>query len=644
MEETPLKKEKIIPTAFPILISILLFSFLLGFLYRYDNKYTYDCLQPVSGTLVLSEENLAENGVYYLTKGWQLYPDVLLSPDDFAGDHLPSSYMQTVTIGKHSSFAFDSPSRSTSGCATYHLTLMLPEKTASYMLILPEIYSCYRLYVNGEEIASVGAPEPKHFMEKIRQTDVVFTAGGKTELLIAVSNRSHFSGGMTYPPVFGLPNEVSHVEATRFMLDIITFVLALICTLFSLYLQLAFRGEQNLLIRLFFAVSLCVTITYAYPILFLYAEVSPKLWYGIELAAIYGSYLSAVMLQNEICGMEPVLRNVSTGLLAVFCAFTLVFGLLPYYPLWLIKLFGISTVCVKLTTAAYLSYCAIHSFLSDRQNSRILLVCTTAFAVSIVFDRLFPGWEPIMGGWPAEYGFAAMILGISLILWRTLSEGYRFKLTFEDEKRQLTRQIAIQKAHYQELNDKIEEAVRLRHDERHHLQTLYNIYETKDYSRLEQYLSDYVLSSMPKERTLLCRNLIVDGMLRYYETLCSQTDITFFCEATLPPSLTITDVELSILFGNLLENAYEAAGHVGCEKPFITIRATVTDAALFLLIENSCAVSPQKDGGRFLSTKHEGYGMGTRSVSSIVEEHGGQCVFRYNNGIFSVHLQFPLTA
>ena len=149
---------------------------------------------------------------------------------------------------------------------------------------------------------------------------------------------------------------------------------------------------------------------------------------------------------------------------------------------------------------------------------------------------------------------------------------------------------------------------------------------------------------MPKERTLLCRNLIVDGMLRYYETLCSQTDIAFSCETTLPPSLPITDVELSILFGNLPENAYEAARHKGCAKPFITIRATVTDAALFLLIENICGVSPKKDSGGFLSTKHEGYGMGTRSVSSIVEEHGGQCVFRHNNGIFSVHLQFPLTA
>ena len=116
------------------------------------------------------------------------------------------------------------------------------------------------------------------------------------------------------------------------------------------------------------------------------------------------------------------------------------------------------------------------------------------------------------------------------------------------------------------------DAVRLRHDERHHLQTLYNIYETKDYDRLEKYLSDYVLSSMPKERTLLCRNLIVDGMLRYYETLCRQTDIAFSCQTTIPPSLPITDVELSILFGNLPENAYEAAEHKGCAKPFITIR------------------------------------------------------------------------
>ena len=45
---------------------------------------------------------------------------------------------------------FDQPDGVTPhGCGTYALTLDLPETPAQYGLELPEIYSAYRLYLNG---------------------------------------------------------------------------------------------------------------------------------------------------------------------------------------------------------------------------------------------------------------------------------------------------------------------------------------------------------------------------------------------------------------------------------------------------------------------------------------------------------------
>lgn len=637
-----MKQKKILQTIFPILLAAFLFSLLLGFLYRYDNKYTHKGLQSIAGILVLSEKDFQNQDVYYLTKGWQLYPGVLLTPEDFADGQTPDAYMQTVTIGQHSNFASSSSSQSTSGSATYHLTLALPENECTYTLVLPEIYSAYRLYINDKEMASVGIPESEGFTEQISRKSVTFTSSGRTELFIAVSNRSHFSSGITYPPVFGLSDAVEKVEDIRFMLGVITFVLSLVCTLLSLYLLLAFRKMQETRITLFFFTSLCITVTYFYPILFLFFEISPKLWYGIELFAIYGGYLFSVMLQNEICDVSLIIKRISSGLLGLFCISGLIYGLLPTYPLWLVEAFGISATIIKILTAIYLLCCSINASLQGLQSSRILLFCTTAFGVSIIFDRLYPGWEPIVGGWPTEYGNAIMILGLGMLLGKELSEGYLFKLTFAEEKRHLTRQVAIQKEHYLELTNKIEDAIRLRHDERHHLQTLYSIYESKDYDRLGEYLSDYVLNAMPKERTILCKNLIVDAMLQYYQSLCQQENIDFSCDAALPPNLPIPDVELSILFGNLLENAYEAAKHPENHKPFVSIKAMIEDNALFLLLENSFVTPLQKKGERFFSTKHTGYGVGTQSVRSVVESYGGQCIFRDHNGVFSVSVQLLL--
>ena len=75
--------------------------------------------------------------------------------------------------------------------------------------------------------------------------------------------------------------------------------------------------------------------------------------------------------------------------------------------------------------------------------------------------------------------------------------------------------------------------------------------------------------------TVLCKNLIVDAICRYYEALCKQAGILFTCNTVLPCELLISVVELTIIFGNLLENAYEAAKMPGCDKPFASVQATL---------------------------------------------------------------------
>lgn len=632
--------KKILRTAVPVLVTVFLSFMVLGWLYRYDNKYTHVGTQAISGVLMLDQQALEEEEIFYLTRGWQFYPGVLLSPEDFVDGEIPDSYMQVITIGRQNNFDLSSRELFTGGRASYRLILALPEKEQVYTLVLPEIYSAYRLYVDGAERLSVGVPDSDGFHEKIARRSVSFAAKGRTELLIAASNRSHFSDGMTYPPVFGIPEAVEQKESIRLLLRVFVLILALFSTVLSLYMILAFRGSYGRELILFFFASLCITVTYLYPIIFQYAEISPRLWYAAELFGIYGSYLFAVMLQNEISDSEPLPEKISTAILAAFTGVSVLYGLLPGYQVWQIRLFGAAATAVKLFTMAYLLYCAVRTSMHEQQSSRLLLFGTTAFGVSILYDRLHSGWEPILGGWPSEYGCLALILVLGMVLWRDFSEGYRFKLDFAKEKRQLTRQVAMQKAHYLELTDKIEDTIRIRHDERHHLQTLYGIYEAGDYERLGEYLSEFVRTSMPKEHTVLCRNLIVDSMLRYYEGLCRQAGIAFHCSVNLPPDFLVSDVELSILFGNLLENAYEAAGQKECQRPFVSCQAMIRDGSFCLLIKNTYVTPVRCKGERFLSARHGGYGVGTQSARTVAENYGGDCVFEYKDGVFSVSVLF----
>ena len=107
--------------------------------------------------MVVSEQDLDE--LLYLIDGWAFYPDVLLTPDDFASGS-PKRYMVYTNIGDHTRFDTPGEPDTPYGPGTYVLHLLLPEQTAVYGLELPEIFSAYRLFINGKNVLSVGDPDP----------------------------------------------------------------------------------------------------------------------------------------------------------------------------------------------------------------------------------------------------------------------------------------------------------------------------------------------------------------------------------------------------------------------------------------------------------------------------------------------------
>lgn len=67
------------------------------------------------------------------------------------------------------------------------------------------------------------------------------------------------------------------------------------------------------------------------------------------------------------------------------------------------------------------------------------------YATSFFWDLLLPKFEPVYGGWFSEWGTSLLLLMILYTLWNDLVKAYSFRLTFSEEQRQLTRQIASRK-------------------------------------------------------------------------------------------------------------------------------------------------------------------------------------------------------
>ena len=245
-----------------LLLAVVLGSALCLSLYVWDNKYTRPGAQPMDGLLTLTDEELEQTDLHFLIHGWAFYPGVLLTPEEWTA-HGTEHYMIYTSIGEHT--RFDQPDGVTPhGYGTYVLTLELPEDPAQYGLELPEIYSAYRLYLNGNLELQVGEPDLEHYQPRTQNRMVTFTGSGFTTILLAVRDDSHFYSGLVYPPALGTPLAVNLSRGLRLGLAVCVTLCGVLGAALAAYFGVRMRHKNALLFAL---LCLAGSLFTAYPIL-----------------------------------------------------------------------------------------------------------------------------------------------------------------------------------------------------------------------------------------------------------------------------------------------------------------------------------------------------------------------------------------
>ena len=140
----------------------------------------------------------------------------------------------------------------------------MPDPARAYALYLPEIFSAYRLYINGHLLAAMGETMPDGYRPETGNRVVNFEAGGCVDLLLAVSDYSHLYSGIVYPPAFGNPDALSFLLNTQLVLRCLLCFVVLAVGLLSLMIGLTWGG--NLPSRLFGLLCLLFIGYVGYPI------------------------------------------------------------------------------------------------------------------------------------------------------------------------------------------------------------------------------------------------------------------------------------------------------------------------------------------------------------------------------------------
>ena len=265
---------------------------------------------------------------------------------------------------------------------------------------------------------------------------------------------------------------------------------------------------------------------------------------------------------------------------------------------------------------------------STKEASPIAMVLT-GFTLCTLFLFLIFGYTVLIVGQPLSIG--SLLLSILLIL---LVDNILIFAGYLHSQRQnrlnISDQLVFQKQqtevnYYRTLEEQYDRQRVLIHDIRRHLGAIRSLAEAGNGQEVARYVKELEDSPALQHKVRICGNHILDVILCRYEEICQSKEIRFHVDIRSGSVEMLNQSDLTSLFGNLLENAVEAAE--GVENGYIDLFVEPRPEQVFqLTMVNSCNVPPKTDStGKFITAKQnrEYHGLGLKSVRNVTEKYSG---------------------
>lgn len=211
--------------------------------------------------------------------------------------------------------------------------------------------------------------------------------------------------------------------------------------------------------------------------------------------------------------------------------------------------------------------------------------------------------------------------------------------------KQLSTQIEGTKQYLDHLKDSQEQTKIYRHDMRHSLKLMEQLAREGNIDKLCSYLeqTNHKLDSITPNK--YCDNETINLIISSFKQLAVEQDTVFTSQVIVPKDLPISDIEISSLLFNLLENALQATKLISkSNSRFVTLKATYHNKKLLIFVENSYTgtISMDEDGLPVTTKDHAEHGFGIKSITSIVESYNGLYTFETQNKIFYAKIMLSL--
>lgn len=204
-------------------------------------------------------------------------------------------------------------------------------------------------------------------------------------------------------------------------------------------------------------------------------------------------------------------------------------------------------------------------------------------------------------------------------------------LLYEQELELISRQIKEREAYDKQIGQ-------LRHDMKNHLTGLLGMLKEDNRNQAEEYIRMLLKESSDSEEQKISHsgNPAADAVINSKYTQAQKENIRFDANVFIPSDLPFHAAHLTIVFGNLLDNALDACRELEPEKRWIDLEVSYAKEVLMITVSNSCSERKKDRNGRFFTTKNDRrtHGFGLISVEQALEPYQGQLEMECEDGIF----------
>lgn len=255
------------------------------------------------------------------------------------------------------------------------------------------------------------------------------------------------------------------------------------------------------------------------------------------------------------------------------------------------------------------------------------MVCEASL-VTLMFTP--PRYEYI----PMQLIVSALFLVTDILLYRTMVHTEQ-RVQLEVENQLLEKQLDAQLAHYSDLTAQYEQIRAMRHDISHHLNTINALLQEGNLKAATEYSEQLLPMQTYISRLGKCQNPVVDAFLYSRMQDAEAKGMPVQADVSLPVELPVSNTDLIVAFGNLLDNALEACS--GIPDAQITLRAHM-DKGYLVIQESNPVRARQPQGKKPRRIPELERGVGFRVLSGLAAKYDGSFRHTCENDTYTVTL------